>query len=67
VSIEFHPSDPLILAGGTINGEIFIWNLDRDDSAKGGAQITKSDADEYFHREPITKLVWLTFESTYSL
>ena len=26
-SVAFHPLDPLILAGGTMNGEIFIWNI----------------------------------------
>ena len=25
--IEFHPSNPLILAGGTVNGEIYIWSI----------------------------------------
>ena len=25
--IEFHPTNPLVLAGGTVNGEIFIWNI----------------------------------------
>ena len=29
--VAFHPSDPLILAGGTMNGEIFIWKIDDDD------------------------------------
>jgi WD40 repeat protein len=26
--VAFHPTDPLILAGGTMNGEIFLWNID---------------------------------------
>jgi len=29
-TIDFHPSDPLILAGGTMNGEIYLWNVDPD-------------------------------------
>jgi WD40 repeat protein len=31
-TLDFHPENPLILAGGSINGEIFIWNIDFDDS-----------------------------------
>jgi WD repeat-containing protein 34 len=30
-NIEFHPTNPLILAGGTVNGQIYIWNLDKKD------------------------------------
>lgn len=26
--VSFHPTDPLILAGGTVNGEIYLWNID---------------------------------------
>jgi WD40 repeat protein len=25
--VAFHPTDPVILAGGTMNGEIFLWNI----------------------------------------
>lgn len=61
-SIEFHPSDPLILAGGTINGEIYLWNIDSDEP-----QIAVSAIDEYYHREAITKLIWVKYESLTSL
>ena len=30
-ALAFHPDNPLILAGGTVNGEIYIWNIDVDD------------------------------------
>ena len=67
VTVEFHPTDPLILAGGTINGEIFIWNIDIEESKdKGGPQIAKSEADEYFHREPIKRILWLSLDSAFS-
>ena len=26
-AVEFHPTMPNIIAGGSVNGEIFIWNL----------------------------------------
>ena len=61
-SIEFHPSDPLILAGGTMNGEIYLWNLDNEDP-----YIAHSAIDEYYHREAITKLIWVKYESITSL
>eukprot|EP00347_Sterkiella_histriomuscorum_P003637 403363522 len=61
-TIEFHPNDPLILAGGTINGEIYLWNIDSEES-----QISSSAIDEYYHREAITKLIWVKYESLTSL
>lgn len=63
-TLEFHPTNPLILAGGTVNGEIYVWNVDMDESKReGSAVVTKSEADEYFHREPIKKVVWMLLES----
>lgn len=41
------------MAGGTINGEIYVWILESADR-----KIIKSDADEYRHREPIQSLLW---------
>ena len=52
--VAFHPSDPLILAGGTLNGEIFLWNVDREEPF-----ICCSSIDEYFHREAISSLIWV--------
>jgi WD40 repeat protein len=58
-TISFHPKDPSILAAGTINGEIFIWRLnDGDEKGEQAQLLSKSEADEYFHREPIQKIVW---------
>ena len=31
MSLAFHPSKPSILAGGNFNGEIFLWDLSKDD------------------------------------
>jgi len=56
--VAFHPTDPLILAGGTINGEIYLWNIDNEEP-----QICVSAIDEYYHREAITKLIWLRQEN----
>ena len=61
-TIEFHPNDPLILAGGTINGEIYLWNIDSEESL-----ISSSAIDEYYHREAITRIAWVKYESLTSL
>lgn len=53
--VAFHPSDPVIIAGGTMNGEIYLWNVSNVEEP----QIAVSQIDEYFHREAITKLIWI--------
>jgi len=63
-SVEFHPTDPLLLAGGTINGEIFVWNLGAKD-LKDKKSYNKSDADEYFHRESINRMIWIVKDESY--
>lgn len=65
-TIEFHPSDPLILAGGTMNGEIYLWNIDSERKGEE-SYLCNSAIDEYYHREAITKLVWIKYESMTSL
>lgn len=45
-----------------MNGEIFIWNIDKEDP-----NICKSEIDEYYHRESITKLIWVKHESLTSM
>ena len=60
--LAFHPSDPLILAGGTMNGQIILWNINSENP-----QICISDIDEYYHRESITKLIWSVHESLTTL
>lgn len=58
-ALAYHPDDPLILAGGTFNGEIFIWDTNTDTKTP---VIQKSEPDEYFHRESIKNLEWLKIE-----
>ena len=41
-----------------MNGEIYIWNIDQEDP-----KMFVSDIDEYYHREAITKLIWVRQES----
>jgi WD40 repeat protein len=61
-NIEFHPTDPSLLAGGTFNGEIYLWNLFAEEPF-----IANSRIDEFYHREAITKLIWISQPSFGSL
>ena len=56
--VSFHPTDPLILAGGTVNGEIYLWNVNSEEYLMHVSAI-----DEYFHREAICKLIWVRQEN----
>ncbi|KAL4488867.1 hypothetical protein ABPG72_016520 [Tetrahymena utriculariae] len=52
--IQFHPTKPNILAGGSFNGEVFVWDLlDEEENL-----VCKSNIDEYLHREAVTQLQW---------
>lgn len=50
-----------------MNGEIFIWNTNFDEAKAESVQnkllLTKSQPDEYFHREPILELLWVPLHS----
>jgi len=61
-SLAFHPTEPSILAGGTHDGMIYIWKIFEEQPLK-----SKSEIDEYYHREAITKLVWVQNEGITSL
>jgi len=53
----------MVLAYGTINGEIHVWKPDDRDA--NSEMVLKSEADEYFHREPIRKVLWINVPSEY--
>jgi WD40 repeat protein len=53
--LEFHPTYPALLAGGSFNGEIFLWDI----SKQSDPQRCVSKIDDYFHRECITQLQWV--------
>ena len=50
MSLEFHPTKPSWLVGGSFNGEIYIWDLSKEEDNI----IGKSSIDDYFHREAVT-------------
>ncbi|WIA14099.1 hypothetical protein OEZ85_002646 [Tetradesmus obliquus] len=56
MACAFHPAEPALLAGGTYNGELVIWDLNKEDA---DAQVGKTDLlSDVRHREPITALCW---------
>lgn len=55
MSCAFHPVHPALIAGGTFNGELYIWDLGQD----GDVQRGRSDAlMEVRHTEPIVTMTW---------
>ena len=52
-SVCFHPLEPKLLLGGTYNGQVLAWDLDREETYLGGSTI-----DEYQHREAVRGLFW---------
>jgi WD repeat-containing protein 34 len=57
MSVACHPEMPGIIAGGTFNGEVVIWDTAREES--GEQQIACSTIDDYFHREPVVSVSWI--------
>jgi len=57
-AIAFHPTEPALLAGGTFNGEVVLWDLSQESAGGGDPQVAKSDSlGEARHREPVTAVV----------
>mmetsp|Transcript_10525 Transcript_10525/g.29956 ORF Transcript_10525/g.29956 Transcript_10525/m.29956 type:complete len:534 (+) Transcript_10525:187-1788(+) len=50
----FHPRHPALIAGGTFNGQLVVWDL----SKEGDAQIGCSKNTDATHREPICQVRW---------
>ncbi|KAG6615377.1 WD-40 domain-containing protein [Phytophthora cinnamomi] len=52
--VAFHPQNPSIVAAGSFNGEIFVWDTEPVDY-----RFYSSGIGDYFHREPVTKVAWV--------
>lgn len=64
MSVAYHPVVPSILAAGSINGEILIWDLNVLDASGGATTITgspmlSSPIIEYAHKGSIVGLKWV--------
>jgi len=56
MSLAFHPTKPAVLAGGTYNGELLIWDTA---SQELDPLVASSSIDDYFHREAIQAVEWI--------
>lgn len=54
--LAFHPTQPALLAGGTYNGELMIWDTASTDL---DPLVASSSIDDYFHREAIQAVEWI--------
>ena len=55
ICVKCHPIQPAIVAGGSFNGEIIVWDL----TLKTEQVLAMSSISEYGHKEPILDLDWL--------
>ena len=67
--VAFHPTDPSFIAAGSLDGEVMVWDLSRDDKENAGdvrnasktvgdALVGKSEVSDASHREPVTSVHW---------
>ncbi|KAE9094971.1 hypothetical protein PF010_g16890 [Phytophthora fragariae] len=52
--VAFHPQNPSLVAAGSFNGEVFVWDTEPVDY-----RFFSSGIGDYFHREPVTKVAWV--------
>lgn len=50
--VSYHPEHPAIVAGGTFNGEIRVWNT----SLAGDPLLASSGTLDIGHKEPVAKV-----------
>jgi len=53
-SLAFHPQEPALLAGGSFNGDVLVWDLGADDDKL----LCKTVLNAYTHHEPVQQLTW---------
>lgn len=52
--LAFHPDEPTLLAGGSYNGDVLLWDVADDEEPL----VCKSALSDYTHHEPVTALCW---------
>ncbi|GFR49871.1 hypothetical protein Agub_g11973, partial [Astrephomene gubernaculifera] len=55
MSCAFHPTHPALIAGGTFNGELYVWDLSREGDPQRGRSDVLLDVR---HMEPIIAITW---------
>ena len=62
MSVSCHPETPSLVAAGSFNGEVIVWDLT---SPEEPAAITAIN--EYNHKEPVTGLNWVRIDHSLAL
>ena len=57
--LRCHPTNPAIVAAGSFNGEIIVWDLTNPEQPIGISVIS-----EYSHKEPVLGLEWIELGNT---
>ena len=57
--IEFHPEKPNLIAGGTYNGCVQVWNLSQLDGEDNLLGSSGSRINSLSHRDPVTCVRWV--------
>lgn len=52
--VAYHPKNPSLVAAGSFNGEVFVWDTEPEEY-----KFYSSGIGDYFHREPVTKVAWV--------
>ncbi|XP_067936380.1 cytoplasmic dynein 2 intermediate chain 2-like [Watersipora subatra] len=54
LTVAFHPVKPALIAGGSFNGEVMVWDYSRDTDML----VATSGKGDESHNEPISKVLW---------
>lgn len=52
--VAYHPTNPSIVAAGSFNGEVLVWDTEPEEY-----KVYASGIGDFFHREPVTKVAWV--------
>lgn len=59
MSVAFHPVIPSLIVGGTFNGDVYVYDIGREDDTF----IAWSGVGDNSHKDPVSQVIWLN-EST---